>query len=138
MIRVDKPIYRIWVPGSPKSFRKKGVALDRYKQIVRNAASKVISTPTRSNRIDIEIFFIEEISLRADVDNILKPILDALKGVVYYDDRQVRSVKATAFPKSEPYGMSGWMQRDVLERLEKEGSPEFLINVYHRFSTPGP
>ena len=35
-------------------------------------------------------------ALGVDVDNILKPILDAMKGIVYHDDRQIVQVESIA------------------------------------------
>lgn len=76
--------------------------------------------------------------MRADVDNVIKPILDALIGIVYTDDQQVRSVKATALPVGEAYGLSGWTSMDVLERLCSDEEIEFLIDVYEGLHFPGP
>jgi hypothetical protein len=86
--------------------------------------------PTTSNRIDIEIYFLAQRALRPDVDNIMKPILDALKGVVYLDDSQVRSVKVAALPQDEAFGMTGWTQKDTIERLLAHSPKEFIIDIY--------
>ena len=73
------------------------------------------------------------------MDNVIKPILDALKGIVYEDDSQVRSVKITAFPSSEEgaYGVSGWGSIDVFNRLTQHPPKEFLINVFEGLSIYG-
>ena len=68
----------------------------------------------------------------------IKPILDAFVGVVYHDDRQVRSVKATALPIGEPYGLSGWASGDVINRLTEDNPREFLVTIYEGLSTPAP
>lgn len=39
-----------------------------------------------------------------DVDNLIKPSLDALKGSVLYDDKQVKRVTAEYFPNSDKDG----------------------------------
>lgn len=95
-----------------------------------------MSHTTYSPRIDIEIFFHAATSMRGDVDNVIKPILDTLIGVVYEDDRQVRSVRVTALPKGEPFRSSG--SGDVFTRLMKTEPKEFLIDVYEGLFTPGP
>ena len=136
MRQIRKPVFRIWIPGSPRAAGKNRGARTRYVEQIRRAASEVVPHPTRSPRIDIEVFFYADTTLRADVDNVIKPILDALIGVVYEDDRQVRSVKATAFPKGDAFRSSGSM--DVLNRLMKTEPKEFLINVYEDLFTPGP
>ena len=136
MRQIRDPAFRIWVPGSPRAAGKNRGARSRYVEQIRKAASEVVSHPTKSPRIDIEVFFHAETSLRADVDNVIKPILDALIGVVYEDDRQVRSARVTALPKGEPFRSSG--SGDVFTRLMKTEPKEFLINVYGGLFTPGP
>ncbi len=137
MVREFEEPIRLWIEGRPQSFRKNKASTSRYLERIKNAASALIPAPTESTRLDVEIFFETERSLRADVDNVIKPILDALQGIAYLDDRQVRSVKVTALPSGEPYRLSGWMDSEILYRLKKE-PPEFLINIYDRFSTPCP
>jgi hypothetical protein len=72
------------------------------------------------------------------VDNILKPILDAFKGVVYVDDSQVRSVRAVALPRDDAYRLSGTMSADFLRRLLADDVDEFVVDVYEGLSLPGP
>jgi hypothetical protein len=50
------------------------------------------------------------VSIRADIDNSIKPILDALKDVVYIDDNQVRSVTATLFDLRQYNKISGYVE----------------------------
>ena len=128
---LQKPRYRIWVKGLPQSFQKK--RLDRYKEQIREAARQVVSKPLRSFRIDLDIWFEAHRSLRADVDNVLKPILDALVGIAYHGDNQVRSVRVVALPIDETYCIE-YSPLDVLKRLS-EGQ-EFLINVYTGVAIP--
>ncbi len=127
-----KPTFRIWVEGYPLSSQANRENLQKYKSRVKDAAGKVIPYPIKSKRIDIEIFFKAKHSLRADVDNIIKPIMDALKGVVYFDDSQVQSVKVTAIPSiiEGAYFISGWCNIEILNRLDKDPPKEFLINIF--------
>lgn len=78
----------------------------------------------------MEIYFQSQRALRPDVDNILKPILDALKGTVYVDDSQVRSITVVAFPVDEVYSVAGWTSIEALRRLQDSPPKEFLIDVY--------
>lgn len=136
MIKRQKPIVRIWIPGSPRAARKNSGARRLYVEQIRKVASEVVPHPIKSTRIDVEIFFHADTSLRADVDNVIKPILDALIGVVYEDDRQVRSVKVTALPKGDAFRSSG--DPDLISRLIKSEPKEFLISVYEGLFIPGP
>jgi len=48
------------------------------------------------------IFYFAPAPIQGDVDNIVKPILDALKGVAYLDDRQLERVTVQKFePETE-------------------------------------
>ena len=128
----NKPIFRIWVKSRPHSSQRRNrKALQSYIEFIRDAAKQVVPRPTESKMLDIEIWFQEETSLRADVDNIIKPVLDGLKGVVYLDDSQVRSVKATALPVDAVYSIHEWTSAEVIKRLTAQPPKEFLINIFH-------
>ena len=94
------------------------------------AARGVVPYPTKSTRIDIEIYFLSQGPLRPDIGNIVKPILDALKGVVYVDDSQVRSIKVAAFPSDEPFGITGPTGKEIIDRLFTLPPKEFLIDIH--------
>jgi hypothetical protein len=123
-------------PAGERAAGKNAGARTRYVEEIREAAAEAVPSPSKSRRIDLEVFFYAEVSLRADVDNVLKPILDALIGVVYEDDRQVRSVRVIALPKGEPFRSS--RNAAAITRLMKTEPREFLINVYDDLFTPGP
>jgi crossover junction endodeoxyribonuclease RusA len=128
------PEFRIWVNGTPQTYRKNKKSLSRYIENIQNAVREIVPFPIKSGRIDIEIWFNSE-HLRPDVDNIIKPILDALIGIVYEDDKQVRSVKVTALPHDDAYTIQGWIKEETIDRLENE---EFFIDIYHGLEFPGP
>ena len=132
--RARLPEFRIWVEGTPQPFRKDRKSLSRYLESVQNAARELVPFPIGSKRIDIEIWFRSE-HLRPDVDNIIKPILDALQGIVYFDDKQVRSVKVVALPHDDAYILSGWFKMETFDRLD---SGEFFVDIYHGLSFPAP
>lgn len=125
--RRNTPDFRIWVAGRPQSAQKRG-SNKNYVQRIRNAAVAVVPHPTKSPRVDIEIWFSADSVSRADVDNIIKPVLDALVGVVYENDRQVRSVIVVAVPTDDAVSMEGWVPLEVIKRLL--GREEFLIDVF--------
>jgi len=137
MITIHEPRFRIWVKGKPMSWRKKRKSLERYSTLIAEAAKLVVPRPTKSRRLDIELWFCASNLARADVDNIVKPVLDALAGVVYIDDSQVRSLKVVALPEDDVVGISGWSRANVFKRLIKANPKEFLINVFEGISIPG-
>lgn len=135
--KMRSPRYRIWIDGSPVSGTKRAKTLGRCRQRIASAASVTVPTPIKSGRIDLEIWFQSAVG-RPDVDNILKPILDSLKGIVYVDDSQVRSVKVVALPHNDAYRLDGWIRGDTLDRLSKDEPVEFMIDVYEGLSLAGP
>lgn len=131
--RLSTKPFRIWVKGTPQSGQKSG-SNKNYVLRIRDAASAKIDMPSNSPRISVEVFFCARSIYRPDVDNVLKPILDALKGIAYQDDMQVRSVRAVAIPKDDAIIFSERIDRDILLRLF-EGD-EFLVNVYEGVRLP--
>jgi hypothetical protein len=81
--------------GPPLSLQSKSKPRKRaYKEIIENAARQAL--PESYAPIDIPL----EIRITyyhdgetPDVDNIIKPIQDALKGVVYLDDKQIADTR---------------------------------------------
>ena len=126
------PLISIWVPGKPKSLQSGSRA--RYVAAIRREAARQVPQPLRSRRIDVDILFSAKAgTARADVDNVAKPVLDALKGIVYKDDKQVRSTRVVFLPQDDVIHVRGLLP--VHLRLN-EGE-EFLINVYEGMSLEG-
>ena len=75
--------------ASPKSKRQ-------YQTTVAKAVSNsVVSSVQTDERIKIEVdWFSEGFQNKPDVDNIIKLIQDALKGIAFADDNQVESIEA--------------------------------------------
>lgn len=82
---------RLGVPCTVQTHNRSRI--ENYKQDVRRAA--VARWPGNSHPLIVSVsvvltyFFTMDIM---DVDNIIKPVLDQLKGLVYADDKQVVSV----------------------------------------------
>lgn len=122
---INRPKHQIWIKGAPKSGQSKG-AKTYYIKSIQKAARNEIEEPNQSRRIGIEIWFQSDTGARADVDNVLKPILDALKGIAYLDDRQVIWVKAVAIPTDFSIAIAGPMRTVDFELLQEN----FLINIF--------
>lgn len=135
MRNVQKAKHEIWVHGRPRSQNKSQKSLSQYIGTVKKSAHSVIPSPSSSPRIDVEIFFSATHVDRGDVDNIIKPLLDALKGIAYLDDIQVRSVKATAIPLDDALRFTGSLS--LFDRLTKEDPKEFLIRVFEGLQLKG-
>jgi Holliday junction resolvase RusA-like endonuclease len=120
---VRQPRYSLWIEGRPLSSAAR--KFKGYVARIQAEARRQVQgrEPLKSKRIDIEIIFVTR--QPGDVDNKAKRILDALKGIVYHDDDQVRSVKSVGL------SAQGFVARgspEVFKRL-LHGN-EFLVNVY--------
>ncbi len=83
------------VTGTPISVQASSKSKTRWKAIVAAAASSVLSaahTLTTELICATIVYFYRQGG--TDVDNILKPILDAMNGIVYVDDDQVVDIRA--------------------------------------------
>ena len=88
------------VPGTPVSAQAKlARSRDDWKRRVREASAGVLPRDhwATEGRIAATLFFFPERPMRGDVDNIVKPVLDALSRYIYLDDRQVERVLVQKF-----------------------------------------
>lgn len=121
--------HRIWVKGFPKS--QQSSSFERYRENIRCAAREKFPTPLGSGQIEIEVVFADKRTPRPDVDNVPKPILDALKGIVYRDDAQVVSATGKLIPVRDDLRVTGTgAPHNTFVRLFDQD--EFLIRVRER------
>jgi len=106
------------------------MAKEAYKDAVAKKAKRCIGRPIDSNDVEVEVFYASnEPEKTIDVDNIAKPTLDALKGIAYSDDRQVRGIRIVWFDKTRPAHLSGRIgPLKALFRAKKAHA--VWINVY--------
>lgn len=118
----------IWVEERPTM---KGKGKKVYYEAVKQAARNEIDSLIISDDIEIEIVYSTDVEKgnRKDTDNVNKPTLDALEGVAYNNDRQVRSVSCTVFDKKLLSNASGRVEH--LGRLfYSDKSHIVLIMIY--------
>jgi Holliday junction resolvase RusA-like endonuclease len=120
-----RPRYSLWITGRPRSHQAHGPATRYVAQIQAEATKQVQPPPLRNSTIDVEIIFAGRGS-RPDVDNVSKLILDAMRGIVYDDDKQLRAVKVVGLRLDHGFRARG--SPEVYKRL-LSGS-EFLVNIY--------
>ena len=100
------PVYGFWVYQRPT--RNSPAGYRAYVAALQGAARDEIDRPIEANDVEVEILYVTRDPRGAlDVDNLGKPTLDALKGVAYIDDRQVRAVRIAKFDKTQPAQISG-------------------------------
>jgi crossover junction endodeoxyribonuclease RusA len=107
-MEIDFPI-EFLVRGTPVSLQtKRGRARDEWKQRVREASTSAIPSPhfATYDKICVTIFYLPEEPMQGDIDNIIKPILDALCRHIYLDDQQVERVVVQKFEPGSEYVFS--------------------------------
>ncbi len=99
------PEYRVVVPGRAVSLRS--THAKTYKESVRNIAQRIFSSPPSDQAVEVRIDYFHTSRRRFDMDNIAKCLLDALNGIAYKDDQQVRLQSSTAHSLLLPVRISG-------------------------------
>lgn len=81
------------VDGPPVSHQtRRPTRLEAWKQTVRAAAAQrwpIGTVPARIQLKILVIYYHDGVTVRMDNDNMIKPIQDALNGLIYEDDRQI-------------------------------------------------
>lgn len=109
--------YRIVVPGKAVSFRSP--KSENYKKLIAQEARKVLKGPLRTQPFDIYLDYFHVTPRRMDMDNISKCVMDALNGVLYVDDKQVRYQRSVA--------------HDLTVRSRLRGGPADLIKPLRKY-----
>jgi crossover junction endodeoxyribonuclease RusA len=119
------------VMGRPASVQSSPSSKRQYKMQVALAARSSLDKPVDTGqRIKIEIdWFTQDVANTADVDNIIKPIQDALGGIVFLDDCQVESVTAR---KHDATGVMRFMEEPLcIVRPLMNGHEEYIfVRIY--------
>jgi Holliday junction resolvase RusA-like endonuclease len=109
--RIDLPSYQFVVYERPSSSQRRGNT-KQYKEMVRIEATKHIASPILSDDVEVEICWATRVreGIRADIDNIIKPTLDALIGIAFEDDKQIRSVTSTLVDRKKDNKLSVYVE----------------------------
>lgn len=96
MRRIRHSFAVIGVPVSAQTRTRSHISRERYQRyqrLVAQEATKRVANPIEDReKVKVEIdWFTEGLKNKPDADNIAKPIIDALKGIVFTDDKQVES-----------------------------------------------
>lgn len=88
------------VHGTPVSLQaKRPAAKTEWKERVKDASRTVLPEGhfASEERITVTMFYLPEEPMQGDIDNIVKPILDALKQHIFIDDSQVNRLVVQKF-----------------------------------------
>jgi len=85
--------FEFTVDGPPISHQtRNAVRLRTWQQAVRTAAAQrwPSGTPPLTEQLHFKVtYYHDGVAVRIDNDNLVKPIQDALNGLIYVDDRQI-------------------------------------------------
>ena len=100
-------IFSIVLSRTPKSANAVGRFLANYqKRMADDANAKYKSAALVSDRLYIRIVWFARIKGGPDVDNIIKPIVDALKGIIYTDDALISQCLSVRIDLEKFYKLS--------------------------------
>lgn len=91
--------FEFFVWGTPRSLGASSDSRERWKETIVHSARRKIAETTDLSWLDerplsVAIYYFSAAPMEGDIDNIVKPILDALIGVAYPNDRVVERVIA--------------------------------------------
>jgi Holliday junction resolvase RusA-like endonuclease len=126
-------IFSMVLPRTPKSVQAKGQA--GYQSAIKKVAETNYSEqPISADRLYIRIIWFARKDVGPDVDNIIKPIADALQGVVYRNDRQIAQCFSMRIDLEKIYeisndNISSEMYREVIATIDAKRSDVTYIEV---------
>jgi hypothetical protein len=120
MIEIPLPL-EFHVLGTAVSLQGSAKGIASWKETIATAAATVLpETPwLLTDPLSVTIYVFPGSSMQGDIDNRIKPILDALVGKVYQDDAQIERIVIQRF---EPGAMEYFdaPSRSLLAALEVE------------------
>ncbi|MBF0372756.1 MAG: RusA family crossover junction endodeoxyribonuclease [Alphaproteobacteria bacterium] len=97
------------VPGTPVSHQARRTAsIVEWKSRVRKASSDPLPEGhfSTENPVAVTLYYFPQTEMMGDVDNIVKPILDALSRHIYSDDKQVERILIQKFEPGKVFQFS--------------------------------
>jgi crossover junction endodeoxyribonuclease RusA len=115
------------VEGTAISPQASGPTRAAWKERVRAAGELVVPAGSwaLTERVAVTIYYFPEGEMTGDVDNIVKPILDAMTPFIYSDDRQVERVVVQKFEPDNVFSFSN-PSATLVAALAKEVSSLYI------------
>ncbi len=98
-MQVEFPI-EFLVKGTPVSLQaKRAQSREEWRGRVKTASNAALRGPhfASDDRIAVTLYYLPAEPMQGDLDNIVKPILDALSHHIYIDDHQVERIVVQKF-----------------------------------------
>ena len=128
-------IFSIVLPRTPKSVQADSKKKYQYQKAISDAATaKYAKAPVSNDRLYIRIIWFARKDVGLDVDNIIKPIADALQGVVYRNDRQLAQCFSMRIDLEKTYRISNdnisiERYQEVIDTIDARRSDALYIEV---------
>lgn len=124
--------FEFFVDGVPISLQASSKSKERWKKEVAQAAQKRQRETYEIGLLDmrpvkVTIYYFPSAPMLGDIDNIVKPIIDSLKGIAFRDDKYVECVAVQKFEPQTAWEISSPSQL-LAEVLDVE-PPVVYINV---------
>jgi hypothetical protein len=122
--------FEFFVEGVPVSSQSSSHGKEAWKEKIRAVAKPKLPDPHLALTVPlkIEIFLLLANDLEADVDNTIKPIQDALNGLVYADDHQIEDIHIAKFSNGKVLALSN--PSDTLIDAAATARPVVYVKVY--------
>lgn len=115
------------VPGTPVSLQtRRAEAKTAWQARVRDAWVSG-GEPATEGRVAATLFYFPDEEMEGDIDNIVKPILDALGSHVYIDDHQVERVLVQKFEPGNVFRFGA--PSETLQRALAEPKPLLYVRL---------
>lgn len=103
--------FEIYIIGTPVSLQAKSHSKERWKNDIKKVAKERIEETVELAWLEPEplsatIYYFPIAEMAGDIDNIVKPIMDALIKVIYLDDKSVEAVTVQKFEPQATWGFS--------------------------------
>ena len=95
------------IHGTPISINRPRNLRAPWTQAIQNEARNHFQAPLDDDDLLIRIKYFYHGITRLDTDNISKPICDALNGIAYHDDQQIRNREVEKCPLTGAYRLPG-------------------------------
>jgi hypothetical protein len=98
-VEIEFPV-EFLVLGTPVSAQaKRRESIDQWQARIKDASQVALPEGHFATRgpIAIRLFYFPAAAMTGDIDNIVKPILDALRRYIYLDDRQIERLVVQKF-----------------------------------------
>jgi len=118
------------VVGTPVSLQaKRRESIDRWKAQIAAASRAALPEGhfASGSPIAATLFYFPASEMAGDIDNIVKPVLDALGRNVYLDDRQVHRVLVQKFEPGNVFGFGS--PSPILQQALNKEAPVLYIRL---------